>query len=97
MAAQDHDRIEQLSRTNRRLKLLCGGLASLFLLGVGMAMQGELGEGNHDGGTGAVEAAVGVSDSTGFAVFARPDGNVVIVKDDGTTIATQHQPLSVSF
>jgi len=97
MVEQQDTRIEQLTRTNRRLKLVCGGLASLFLLGAGMAMQAGLAPGNHDGGTGVVEAAVGVSDSTGFAVFARPDGNVVIVKDDGTVIRTQNQPLSVSF
>lgn len=95
--ADEQQRIEQLSTSNRRLKMVCGALAAVVLLGIGMAMQAGLDEGQHDGGTGVVEAAVPVHDSTGFAVFARPDGNVVIIKEDGTIIRTQNQPLSVSF
>ncbi len=95
--SNEQERITQLEKVNRRWKWACGAAASLFLLGAGMAMQDGLGDGQHDGGTGAVEAAVSVHDSTGFAVFARPDGNLVIVKEDGTVIRTQNQPLSISF
>ena len=94
--APHQQQIEELTRSNRRLKLACGACASLLLLGVGMAMQAGR-AGDHLGGAGTVEAAVPVNDSTGFAVFARPDGNLVIVKEDGTIIRTQNQPLSISF
>lgn len=94
--SQEQKRIDQLTRINRRLKLVCAATASVLLLGIGMAMQDGLNDGPASGGS-AVDAAVSVHDSTGFAVFARPDGNLVIVKEDGTVIRTQNQPLSVSF
>lgn len=95
--SDSQQRIEQLTRSNRILKLTCAVTASLFFMGAGMAMQAGFNDGQHDGGDGMVEAAVPVHDSTGYAVFARVDGNLIIVKEDGTVIRTQNQPLSVSF
>lgn len=93
----EQTRIEHLERANRKLKLMCGAAASVLLLGMGMAMQAARDAGHHDGGADAIEAAVPVHDSTGFVVFARTDGNLIIVKKDGSIVRTKNQPLSVSF
>ena len=43
------------------------------------------------------EGAVGVSDSTGFGVFLRHDGNFVVVREDGSYTVTKGQPMAVRF
>lgn len=94
--AQATDRLTELQRSNRLLRKACAGLAAVILLGVGMAMQAGL-EGNDVTGTALIEASQAVSDPNGFAVFVRRDGNVVIVKEDGTIIRTNSQPMAIGF
>lgn len=87
---------ELLMRKNRRLKIVCAVLGSLLLLGIGVAQRGP----DHAipfEATTIPHHAVGVHDSTGFAVFVRADGNLVIIKSDGRVIETKNQPMAVAF
>ena len=89
--------IDQLRRVNRRLKLACAALCAVILLGVGVAMQDASGAGSGLGGGAMVQGEVAVHESTGFAVFVRSDGNLVIVQNDGKVIQTKDQPMAVRF
>lgn len=90
-------RIEQLRRDNRRLKLACAALASVLLLGVGVAMQDGPGPVSGLRGEAMVQGGLSVNESTGFAVFVRSDGNLVIVQRDGKVTQTEDQPMAVRF
>lgn len=88
--------IERIQQTNRRLKLVCTALAAVVLLGVGLALA-QPDNATPFESTTIPHTSVGVHDSTGFAVFVRADGNLVIVKSDGRVIETKGQPMAVRF
>lgn len=93
----DMAKIEQLARSNRRLKAACAVMGAALALMVGLNY-----EDTADAQTGLNEElvatnAVSVDDSTGFAVFVRQDGKLVIVKEDGTVIQSDGHPMAVGF
>lgn len=93
----DMANIEKLVRSNRRLKAACALMGAALALMVGLNF-----EGTADAQPGLNEElvatnAVSVDDSTGFAVFVRHDGKLVIVKEDGTVIQTDGHPMAVGF
>lgn len=90
-------RIDRLTRTNRRLKAACAALGACLLLGAGLAAQRGPDDAIPFESTTIPHEAVGVHDSTGFAVFVRADGNLVIIKSDGRVIQTKNQPMAVRF
>lgn len=92
----DSQLIERVQRTNRQLKLACAALAAMVLLGTGLALAQPDNAIPFESTT-IPHTSVGVHDSTGFAVFVRADGNLVIVKSDGRVIETKGQPMAVRF
>jgi len=95
--AETSQQLEELQRSNRLLRRACAVLAGGVLLGAGMAMQAGIDRDDAPAGAALIEASEAVSDANGFAVFVRSDGNVVIVKEDGTIIRTNSQPMAVGF
>ncbi|MFI4861006.1 MAG: hypothetical protein ACIAXF_10035 [Phycisphaerales bacterium JB063] len=97
MSNEIESRIARLERVGRRWRWAAMLLACVVMLGMGMAMQDGLGRDDGLGSRDLIEDSQGVSDPNGFAVFVRRDGNVVIVKHDGTIIRTSNQPMAVGF
>lgn len=85
----------RLIQTNRRLKMTCLAMGGAILLMLGVGMQDKAQAAAL--GSNEPQAAIAVDDYSGFAVFAREDGNLVIVHADGKVIETKGQPMSVRF